>query len=157
MGDGPVKGTRWAHRLANEIYMTGMRLMQLPEVMYLRFVSGKMTYIHQRLWPSLYAIASAREAWQLASMPPAAKSMINTLDRRQSLRMDEIRSSRSRKELGADARLLESRLLAFGDDVHTDSGAHVKRIETWESWASESAFLPQIFPRPRTRATSWSR
>ncbi len=140
MAGGPVKGTWWAHPLANEIYMIGMRLMDLPEVIYIRFLSGKMTYVHQRLWPALYAIASAREPWQLASLPPTATSMLKMLDRRESLRMDEIRSSRSAKELGTDARLLEARMLAFGDDVHTDSGAHVKRIETWQSWANRVGF-----------------
>ena len=143
---GPVKGTWWAHPLANEIYMTGMRLMDLPEVIFIRLLSGKMTYVHRRLWPVLYAIASAREPWQLASLPPTAKSMLRKLDRRMSLRMDECRSSRSAKELGADARLLETRMLAFGDDVHTDSGAHVKRIETWESWAKRVGFSINNIP-----------
>ena len=27
------------------------------------------------------------------------------------------------------------RLLIYVDDVHTESGAHVKRIETWQNWA----------------------
>jgi hypothetical protein len=140
MAGGPVKGTWWAHPLANDIYMVGMGLMDLPEVIFIRLLSGKMTYVHQRLWPALYAIASAREPWQLASLPPTAASMLKMLDRRESLRMDEIRSSRSAKELGADARLLEARMLVFGDDVHTDSGAHVKRIETWQSWAKRVGF-----------------
>jgi hypothetical protein len=146
MAGGPVKGTWWAHPLANEIYMTGMRLMDLPEVMFIRLLSGKMTYVHQRLWPALYAIACAREQWQLANLPRTAKSMLKSLGRRGNLRMDEIRSSRSAKELGADARILEARLLAFGDDVHTDSGAHVKRIETWESWAKRVGFSISNIP-----------
>ena len=150
MAGGPVKGTWWAHPLANEIYMTGMRLMDLPEVMFIRLLSGKMTYVHQRLWPALYAIASARDPWQLESLPPTAKSMLKMLDRREVLRMDEIRSSRSAKELGADARLLEARLLAFGGDIHTDSGAHVKRIETWETWANRVGFSTEKIPSTET-------
>lgn len=146
MAGGPVKGTWWAHPLANQIYMVGMSLMDLPEVIFIRLLSGKMTYVHQRLWPALYAIASAREPWQLASLPPTAKSMLLMLGRRDSIRMDELRSSRSAKELGVDARLLEARLLAFGDDVHTDSGAHVKRIETWESWAKRVGFSIDNIP-----------
>jgi len=91
-------------------------------------------------------VASAREPWQLASLPPTAKAMLKTLDRRGSLRMDEIRSMRSAKELGANARLLESRLLAFGDDVHSDSGAHLKRIETRDSWAKRVGFSIDNIP-----------
>jgi hypothetical protein len=62
--------------------------------------------------------------------------------------LDEIRSSRTAKELGDDARILQTRLLVFGDDVHTDSGADVKRIETWPLWAKRvelaTANLPPV-------------
>jgi hypothetical protein len=132
---GPVKGTWWAHPLANDIYMLGQRLMDHRDVLFIRLVTGKMTYVHRRLWRPLYAIATARQPWQLADLPRTAKSMLQTVDRRGNFRMDEIRSSRTAKELGGDARILETRLLVFGDDVHTDSGAHVKRIETWPLWA----------------------
>ena len=74
--------------------------------------------------------------------------MLQMVDRRGALRMDEIRSSRTAKELGSDARILETRLLVFGDEVHTDSGAHVKRIEAWPMWAKRvelaTAKLPSV-------------
>ena len=145
---GPVKGTWWAHPLANEIYMMGQRLMDERDVLFIRLLTGKMTYVHRRLWRALYAIATARQFWQLSDLPKTAKSMLHTIDRRGSLRMDELRSSRTAKELGADARILETRLLVFGDDVHTDSGAHVKRIETWPRWAKrvelDAGTLPSV-------------
>lgn len=131
----PVKGTWWAHPRANEIYMLGQRLMDHRDVLFIRLVTGKMTYVHRRLWRSLYSIATARQPWQLADLPRTAKSMLQTADRRGSFRMDEIRSSHTAKELGIHARILETRMLVFGNDVHTDSGAHVKRIETWPLWA----------------------
>lgn len=145
---GPVKGTWWAHPLANEIYIMGQRLMDERDVLFIRLLTGKMTYVHRRLWRALYAIATARQLWQLSDLPKTAKSMLHTIDRRGSLRMDELRSSRTAKELGADARILETRLLVFGDDVHTDSGAHVKRIETWPHWAErvelDAGTLPSV-------------
>lgn len=74
--------------------------------------------------------------------------MLRMVDRGGALRMDEIRTSRTAKELGGDARILETRMLAFGNDVHTDSGAHVKRIESWPLWAKRvelaTAQLPSI-------------
>ena len=148
VADGPVKGTWWAHPLANEIYMLGQRLMDHRDVLFIRLVTGKMTYIHRRLWSSFYAIATARQPWQLADLPRTTKSMLQMVDRRGSFRMDEIRTKRTAKELGSDARMLETRLLVFGDDVHTESGAHVKRIETWPLWAKRvqlaTAQLPSI-------------
>jgi hypothetical protein len=148
MAGAPVKGTWWAHPLANEIYMVGQRLLNHSEVVIVRLLTSKMTYVHRKLWPSLYAIATSRESWQLADLPQTAKSMLKVADRRGSLRVDEIHSPRTAKELGSDARVLETRLLVFGDDVHTDSGAHVKRIETWPLWAKgvhlATAKLPSI-------------
>ncbi len=132
---GPVKGTWWAHPLANEIYVLGQRLMDHRDVLFIRLVTGKMTYVHRRLWRPIYAIATARQAWQLAELPRTAMSMLQMVDRRGALRMDEIRSKHTAKELGGDARILETRMLVFGDDVHTDSGAHAKRIESWPQWA----------------------
>jgi hypothetical protein len=74
--------------------------------------------------------------------------MLQMVDHRGSFRMDEIRSSRTAKELGSDARILETRMLVFGDDVHADSGEHVKRIETWPLWAKlvelATANLPSV-------------
>lgn len=62
--------------------------------------------------------------------------------------MDEIRSQRSAKERGDDARTLEGRLLVFGDEVHTESGAHVKRVQRWDQWASGSGFQMNDLPKP---------
>src|SRR5205823_1807300 len=67
--------------------------------------------------------------------PSSARALLREADKRGVLRADEIKTSRSMKEIGQDVRILETRLLAFGDDVHTERGAHVKRIESWEHWA----------------------
>jgi hypothetical protein len=148
MASGPVKGTWWAHPLANEIYMLGQRLMEHRDVLFVRLVTGKMTYVHRRLWRPIFAIATARDSWQLAELPRTAMSMLRMVDRGGAVRMDEIRAKRTAKELSGDARILETRLLVFGDDVHTDSGAHVKRIESWPLWAKRvelaTAKLPSV-------------
>jgi hypothetical protein len=34
-------------------------------------------------------------------------------------------------------RILERRLLIHSKQVHTESGAHAKVLESWESWAAE--------------------
>jgi hypothetical protein len=49
--------------------------------------------------------------------------------------MDLFRSSRPRREIREDARSLAGRLLVYTDDVHTESGAHARRLESWPSWA----------------------
>jgi hypothetical protein len=153
----PIKGSWWSHPMANEIYVLSKRLLHHPDTIFLRLLSGKTTYVHRRLWPELIAIATAQEPWQLAALPTSAKSMLKTVEDRGSLRMDELKGARTAKEKGADARTLELRLLVFGDDVHSASGMHVKRIETWEHWAWRTGFHIHVLPTPSRAKEEFSR
>ena len=144
----PIKGSWWAHPMSNEIYMLSQQLIHHPEVIFLKLLSGKTSYVHRRLWPELIAIATAEEPWQLSGLPLSAKSMLSKVEERGALRMDELSDGRGAKEKSADAKLLEARLLVFGDDLHTESGAHVKKIETWEHWAWRTGFHDSVLPKP---------
>ncbi len=144
----PLKGSWWSHPRANEIYLLSRRLIQHPDAIFLKLLSAKTTYVHRRLWPELIAIGTAHESWQFDALPASAKSMLDQVEEHGSLRMDEIKGARTAREKGADARTLELRLLVFGDDVHTASGAHVKKIETWEHWAWRTGFHIQVLPTP---------
>lgn len=53
--------------------------------------------------------------------------------------LDEL-GPHSRKALGDAARELERALLVVGVSVHTPTGAHAKRLETWETWARRVGF-----------------
>jgi hypothetical protein len=144
----PIKGSWWSHPMANEIYLLSQRLIDHPDTIFLKLLSGKTTYVHRRLWPELIAIGTAQEPWQLGALPASAKSMLKKLEERGSLRMDEIKGGRTAKQKGTDARTLELQLLVFGDEVHTASGAHVKRIETWEHWAWRTGYHTHVLPTP---------
>ena len=144
----PIKGSWWSHPMANDIYMLSQRLAHHSDTIFLKLLSGKTTFVHRRLWPELIAIGTAQEPWQLDALPASSKSMLKKVETRGSLRMDELKGARTAKEKGADARALELRLLVFGDDVHTASGAHVKRIETWEHWAWRTGFHTHVLPTP---------
>ncbi len=153
----PIKGSWWAHPRANEIYLLSQRLIQHPDTIFLKLLSGKTTFVHRRLWPELIAIGTAQESWQLAALPTSAKSMLQKVEERGSLRMDELKVARTAREKGVDARALESRLLVFGDEVHTASGAHTKRIETWEHWAWRTGFHIQVLPSPENAKEEFCR
>jgi hypothetical protein len=153
----PIKGSWWSHPMANEIYLMSQRLAHHPDTIFLKLLSGKTTYVHRRLWPELISIATAQEPWQLDALPASAKSVLKKIEDRGSLRMDELRGARTAKEKGADARTLELRLLVFGDEVHTASGAHVKRIETWEHWAWRSGVHIRVLPTPESAKEEFSR
>jgi hypothetical protein len=153
----PIKGSWWSHPMANDIYILSQRLIHHPDTIFLKLLSGKTTYVHRRMWPELIAIGTAQEPWQLDALTTSEKAMLKKVEERGSLRMDEIKGARTAKEKGADARSLELRLLVFGDDVHTASGAHVKRIETWEHWAWRTGFHIHVLPRPEIAKEEFSR
>ena len=94
-----------------------------------KLVSGKETYVHRQWWPHLVAIGISREPWQLEGLPGSASAILAEVDRLKSIRMDLFSSSRPRKEMREDARSLAERLFVYADDVHTELGAHVRRLE----------------------------
>lgn len=133
--DGPIRGSWWAHPLSNDVYMISQQLQHCGDVAMTKLVSGKQTYLHRRLWPHLPAIGLARDAWQLDGLAETAASSMAKTERRGNVRLDEVGLVRSRKELSEDACALAMRLLVFADDIHTESGAHVRRLATWQNWA----------------------
>ncbi len=144
----PVAGSWMTHPMANELYLLGRELERHREVLLVKLLSGKLTFVHARLWPALIAIATAHEAWQLDGLHPYALALLDAVEERGRMTIDEFDGSRSRKETGAYARALEARLLVFGDDVHGPTGAHLKRIETWEHWAWRTGFPDSVLPAP---------
>ena len=131
----PVRGSWWAHPLSNDVYMVSQRLQHCGEVAMIKLVSGKETYLHRRWWPHLVAIGISRQSWQLDGLPGSASVILEEVDRLGTIRLDLFRSSQPRKETREDARSLAGRLLVYADDVHTESGAHARRLESWPSWA----------------------
>jgi hypothetical protein len=131
----PIRGSWWAHPLSNDVYMVSQQLQHCGEVALIKLVSGKETYLHRRWWPHLVAIGSSREPWQLDGLPGSASAILADVDRLGTIRTDLLRSARPRREIREDARSLAARLLVYADDVHTESGAHARRLENWPSWA----------------------
>src|ERR1044071_1583285 len=106
------------------------------DVLIMKLVSGKVTFVHRKLWGHIYSIGVAREEWQLKKLSPAAKRLLAALDDQGSLQTDQLG-----KELGPKpARELETRLLLHASQIHTESGAHAKVIESWPTWAKRAGF-----------------
>jgi hypothetical protein len=52
-------------------------------------------------------------------------------------------SSTAKKDKPGDiARELERRMLIHAEQIHTESGAHAKALETWEHWSKRKSFTP---------------
>ena len=145
-----VSGSWWSHKMAHRIFAVCEMLEDHPDVLIVKLVSSKVTFVHRELWERVYSIGVAREDWQLKQLPSDAKRLLETLDAQGSLQTNKLG-----KEFGPKpsetARTLESRLLLHSNQIHTESGAHAKVIETWDTWADGAGF------RAKTRSPAAAR
>ena len=133
VADAPVRGSWWSHESAQQIFAVSEMLEDHPDVLIVKLISEKVTFVHRELWGHVYSIGVAREDWQLKNLAPAAKQLLKTLDAEGSLQTTKLKA-------GEAARELERRLLLHSNQIHTESGAHAKVIETWDTWAERAGF-----------------
>jgi hypothetical protein len=117
--------------------------------MLVKLISGKDTFVHKRLFGHLISIGSAREGWQIHGLSPAARQLLNAVDkegfvRTESLRLPGLSGS---KVISDAARELELVLLVRGESVHTSSGKHAKCLESWGRWAERTGVGDRISAR----------
>ena len=120
----PVRGSWWAHPRSHAIFRLLGQLAEHPDVLAVKLVSGKVTFLPCRYWPALLAVATAREPWQMDGLSKPAVALLREAD-----------FGVSPLAAGAAAKQLEQRLLVHGQQVHTESGEHRTRLERWQSWA----------------------
>jgi len=137
----PIRGSWWGHPRGNDIYEAHHSVRARPDVVDAKLISGKVTFIHRRLWPALYAVAVAREPWQTEGLSDAAHELLEMVTKLGQLRTDEAPRTGGDNP-GDAARELEGRVLLHGADVHTQTGAHAKVLQTWEQWAQSAGFVP---------------
>ena len=133
----PVRGSWWGHPAGGAIFRATNELADRADVVLIRLISGKVTFVHQRWWPHLLAIGSAGERWQMDGLSPAARALLRVVGERAEVRTDDpavfrIVAPGKPKDAALE---LERRLLVAGRQVHTETGAHAKRLEAWRRWA----------------------
>jgi hypothetical protein len=126
---GPVRGSWWGHASGGRMYHLYNELAEHPDVLVVKLVSGKVTFVHRSLWPPIVAVGSARDAWQLLDLPVSARQLLARLDDAGGYLPHDAQSTPSA------VKALESRLLVHTQEVHTSTGAHAKDVQTWVNWA----------------------
>ena len=141
----PIRGSWWGHAKGREIFAVSEQLSVHPDVLVTKLVSGKVTFIHRPLWPALVRIAGSRDAWQLDGISGVAQSLLLKVTQDGVVRTDLLNEFEAAKpkELAQAVLELENRLLVYGEQVHTESGAHAKALESWEHWAGRAGFVMQ--------------
>ena len=122
----------WGHPLGHKIFRTLTELAANPDVVVCKLLDGKVTFVHRRLWPALLAVASADEPWQTAGLSVGGHAL-----------WDQVKFWDTVESPAPTSTELERRLLVHGDQVHTASGNHRTRLETWQTWAERSDCQPK--------------
>ena len=63
-----IKGSWWAHAKSHEIFNIFQEVGESPDILVCRLVSGKVTFVHRRLWPALVRVAHRFQANHLAQV-----------------------------------------------------------------------------------------
>ena len=131
----PVKGSWWSHPLAHAIFAVNEMLEEHRDVLTMKLISRKVTFVHRSIWNHVYSIVTAGDAWQMAGLSTTAQRLLKTIEKRGIIDTNRLESVVGVKP-GDVARELELRLLIHARQVHTESGSHAKILEAWDSWAN---------------------
>lgn len=134
-----ISGSWWSHEAGQKIFLVGEMLEDHADVLIMKLVSNKVTFVHRELWKHVYSIGVARDDWQMKKLSPVAKRLLQALDDQDWLQTNKLGKAFGPKP-SETARELESRLLLHANQIHTESGAHARVIETWGSWAKRVGF-----------------
>ena len=146
-----VRGSWWGHPQNKLIYATLQRLGD--EVLWIKLVRGKETLVTRTLWPALLGAAHSREAWQLQGLSAACQRLLELVDAAPApIRLDQVTLPAAGEAPRDLARELERRLLVHGDELHTESGRHVKVLESWKVWQSKHGAI-ELLGLAEARAT----
>lgn len=128
----PIKGSWWGHPQGNLMYNLSNELMDSPNILTLKLINKKITFVDQRHWDSIFAIALAGQKWQTEKLSPDAKKLLKIVQLKGSLRADDDNLKQSPTEIGKIASQLEERLLLYSESIHTDSGKHIRVLSSWD-------------------------
>ena len=70
-----VSGSWWSHKTAHRIFAVSEMLEDHPDVLIMKLVSNKVTFVHRELWGRVYSIGVAREDWQLKKLSPCRETI----------------------------------------------------------------------------------
>jgi hypothetical protein len=119
-------------------------------VVCLKLLDGKVTFVHQTLWPHVYAVGTCGEPWQLGGLKAPSQNLLRHVRRNGLIRTDDPKS-RATGGSRATALDLERRLIVLGAQIHTDGGRHAKTLESWSHWARRIKLASRV-PIVRAKA-----
>jgi len=120
-----LRGSWWAHPQGKLIFSVLSEVVEHPDVLVTKLLSGKATLVHRALWPALLSVVSSAQAWQLGGLSAPARHLLKRVSDGGIVRAS-----------GPVAKELAARLLVNTSQEHSASGKHVNALESWQAWAS---------------------
>jgi hypothetical protein len=130
----PIKGSWWSHPKGKLIFALGSAVEDSGEVLAVKLVDGKMTFVHQALWPALLRVL-LDDSWRkprVFELPGAAKRLFAEVERQREVQGAEPKPVKA----------LEESLLALVVSHHTARGHHEKVLTSWAHWAKTAGVKP---------------
>jgi hypothetical protein len=115
-----VAGSWWSHPRAHEIFRRLEELDAGGDSRSTKLIGGKVTFVHRRLWPALFAAGSERGDWQMVALSLAARRLLSQVDEKGGARAS-----------GPASKELQARLLCDAAEEHTSSGKHITVLKQW--------------------------
>lgn len=134
---GPVTGSWWGHPQGNLMFNLSNELAEDPDVLAVKFINKKITYLDQRHWDAFFTIAMSASEWQMKKLAPDASTLYKKILDKKELRADDGSLKKTAAEIGKIATKLEERVLIFSDDIHTDSGKHIRVFKSWQQFLKD--------------------
>lgn len=127
-----ISGSWWGHPLANPIYNGLNWLEHNQNVLLIKLLDGKVTYVHESLFSDFYSIVSQARDWQLSKLKSDELNLLKYVSKKNKVLSDDPKL----KELVVDSKksfsVLEKKLLLYSSEEHTESGKHIKEFLPWK-------------------------
>ncbi len=130
-------GSWWGHPEGKRIYRLAEALLDSGEVVSLKLVDGKATWVHRSLWPQVLAVVTDA-SWRAASLgalPASARRLVKRVEAH-----GEAQPARATE--ADDVKRVEAACLVRVTSAHTDRGRHEKRLESWAAWSKRERVRP---------------
>ena len=125
IGERPA-GSWWSHPDGKLVYRLAEAAYDSGQLLALRLIGGKVTWVHRSLWPQILRVVTDR-AWRAKRLKGAGAAVVTLC---KALESGVVVGAKS-----AEVKKVDLLLLAHSESVHTERGHHERRPESWKRWA----------------------
>lgn len=123
----PITGSWWGHPMANPIYNGLNWAIEKESILSAKLLSKKVTYIDKKLYPFFFSIISEVRLWQIEGISKESAELLKKINKRKNgIRSDDAELQLQYPSFKKHIDDLETRLLVYGQEIHTEVGKHAK-------------------------------